>query len=191
MRSFATIYTNCTSCCASISGPVSRLPGEHLAIFTSVSILWPIPCEKLLFHCIQLRIQYKRDSHFRETQNKNMTVNSHLPHRIEVIDSHTAGEPTRAVISGGPHLGIGPIPERLEILRRGISDIYRRAILCEPRGSDVLVGALMVEPVNPGGCGGRHLLQQCRVPGHVRAWHDRGCGYAGLSGPHWRGAVSV
>lgn len=65
--------------------------------------------------------------------------------RLEVVDSHTAGEPTRAVISGGPDLGSGPLSERLEVLRRE-HDLYRRAILCEPRGSDVLVGAYLVEP---------------------------------------------
>jgi 4-hydroxyproline epimerase len=82
-----------------------------------------------------------------------MTIQSHLPHRIEVIDSHTAGEPTRCVLSGGPHLGNGPLSGRLERLRSG-HDIYRRAILCEPRGSDVLVGALLVEPVDPAAAAG-------------------------------------
>ncbi|MGA8041808.1 MAG: proline racemase family protein [Terracidiphilus sp.] len=77
-----------------------------------------------------------------------MTVDPHLPRRIEVVDSHTAGEPTRCVLSGGPQLGIGPLPGRLERLRND-HDIYRRAILCEPRGSDVLVGALLVAPVDP------------------------------------------
>ncbi len=76
-----------------------------------------------------------------------MKMNSHLPRRIEVIDSHTAGEPTRCVISGGPDLGSGSVAERLERMRSE-HDVYRRAILLEPRGSDVLVGALLVEPVN-------------------------------------------
>lgn len=71
-----------------------------------------------------------------------------MPVRLDVIDSHTAGEPTRCVLSGGPHLGAGPLSERLERLRRE-HDGYRRAILCEPRGSDVLVGALLVEPHDP------------------------------------------
>ena len=71
-----------------------------------------------------------------------------LPHRIEIVDSHTAGEPTRCVLSGGPHLGAGSIAERLERLRTHY-DVYRRAILCEPRGSEVLVGALLLEPVDP------------------------------------------
>lgn len=71
-----------------------------------------------------------------------------FPFRIEVIDSHTAGEPTRCVLSGGPDLGSGPIAERLERFRQH-HDSYRRAILCEPRGSDVLVGALLVTPLDP------------------------------------------
>jgi 4-hydroxyproline epimerase len=71
-----------------------------------------------------------------------------LPLRIEVIDSHTAGEPTRCVLSGGPDLGTGPLSRRLETLRRQY-DGFRRAVLCEPRGSEVLVGALLTEPVDP------------------------------------------
>jgi 4-hydroxyproline epimerase len=70
-----------------------------------------------------------------------------LPLRVDVIDSHTAGEPTRCVHSGGPDLGSGPLTARLERLRRH-HDAFRRAILCEPRGSEVLVGALLAEPVD-------------------------------------------
>jgi 4-hydroxyproline epimerase len=71
-----------------------------------------------------------------------------LPLRIEVIDSHTAGEPTRCVLAGGPDLGTGPLSTRLETLRLQY-DCFRRAVLCEPRGSEVLVGALLTEPVDP------------------------------------------
>jgi 4-hydroxyproline epimerase len=71
-----------------------------------------------------------------------------MPLRMNVIDSHTAGEPTRCVLSGGPDLGTGPLSARLERFRRE-HDRSRRAILCEPRGSDVLVGALLVEPCDP------------------------------------------
>lgn len=67
---------------------------------------------------------------------------------IEVVDSHTAGEPTRCVLSGGPDLGAGTLAERLEILRRR-HDHMRRAILCEPRGSDVVVGAWILPPDDP------------------------------------------
>lgn len=75
-------------------------------------------------------------------------MNEQLPLRVKVIDSHTAGEPTRCVLSGGPDLGSGPLAERVQLLRSE-HDLYRRAILCEPRGSDVLVGAFLLEPVAP------------------------------------------
>lgn len=68
--------------------------------------------------------------------------------RIKVIDSHTGGEPTRLVVSGGPDLGKGPLAERLERFRRE-HDCFRSAVVNEPRGSDVMVGALLCEPVDP------------------------------------------
>ena len=61
---------------------------------------------------------------------------------IEVIDSHTGGEPTRLVISGGPDLGAGPLSERVERFREHF-DHYRCAIVNEPRGTDTVVGALL------------------------------------------------
>ena len=73
--------------------------------------------------------------------------------RIHVIDSHTEGEPTRLVVAGGPDLGGGPLTERLARLRRDHDDL-RRAVVREPRGSDVLVGALLCEPVDPGAAAG-------------------------------------
>ena len=66
-------------------------------------------------------------------------------HSIEVIDSHTGGEPTRVVIAGGPDLGTGPLAERRERFRREF-DRFRSAVVNEPRGSDVVVGALLVPP---------------------------------------------
>ena len=62
-----------------------------------------------------------------------------------MIDSHTAGEPTRCVIAGAPDLGTGTFLERMARLRRD-HDALRRAILVEPRGSDVVVGAYVLEP---------------------------------------------
>ena len=70
------------------------------------------------------------------------------PAEIKVIDSHTGGEPTRLVISGGPDLGIGTALERRERFRTDF-DRFRSAIVNEPRGSDVMVGALLVEPTDP------------------------------------------
>jgi 4-hydroxyproline epimerase len=65
--------------------------------------------------------------------------------RISIIDSHTAGEPTRLVVAGGPDLGSGPLSERVGRFRTSF-DAWRSAIVNEPRGSDVVVGALLVEP---------------------------------------------
>jgi 4-hydroxyproline epimerase len=68
--------------------------------------------------------------------------------RVRVIDSHTGGEPTRVVVSGGPDLGIGPLAERRERFRNA-HDSFRSAVVNEPRGSDVMVGALLCEPSDP------------------------------------------
>jgi 4-hydroxyproline epimerase len=68
--------------------------------------------------------------------------------KVRVIDSHTAGEPTRVVIDGGPQLGSGPLADRIERFRTR-EDRFRSAIVNEPRGSDAVVGALLVEPTDP------------------------------------------
>jgi 4-hydroxyproline epimerase len=67
--------------------------------------------------------------------------------KIRVIDSHTGGEPTRLVVSGGPDLGTGSLAERLERFREEHDD-FRSAVVNEPRGSDVMVGALLCEPTD-------------------------------------------
>ena len=69
------------------------------------------------------------------------------PQRVRVIDSHTAGEPTRVVIDGGPDVGGGSMAARRDTFRTR-HDAFRRAVVNEPRGSDVLVGALLCEPVD-------------------------------------------
>ena len=68
-------------------------------------------------------------------------------HRVKVIDSHTGGEPTRLVVSGGPDLGKGELAGRLQRFRQQ-HDTFRSAMVNEPRGSDVVVGALLCEPVD-------------------------------------------
>src|SRR5262249_15773969 len=67
--------------------------------------------------------------------------------RVRVIDSHTGGEPTRLVVNGGPDLGKGSLANRLERFRNE-NDFFRSAIVNEPRGSDVMVGALLCDPVD-------------------------------------------
>lgn len=67
---------------------------------------------------------------------------------LRVIDSHTGGEPTRLVLSGFPDLGTGPMSERLELLKSKYDNL-RSAVVNEPRGSGVLIGALLCRPVDP------------------------------------------
>ncbi len=67
---------------------------------------------------------------------------------VTVIDSHTEGEPTRVVVAGGPDLGTGDLPSRLDRFQREF-DGFRSGVVCEPRGSEVVVGALLCEPVDP------------------------------------------
>ncbi len=73
--------------------------------------------------------------------------------RIQIIDSHTGGEPTRLVIAGFPDLGQGSMAERLSLLAEH-HDAWRAATMLEPRGNDVLVGALLCEPVAADACAG-------------------------------------
>jgi 4-hydroxyproline epimerase len=70
-----------------------------------------------------------------------------LPSSIQIIDSHTAGEPTRVVVSGGPDLGDDALSVRLRLFAAE-HDAFRSAVVNEPRGSDVMVGALLCEPVD-------------------------------------------
>ena len=67
---------------------------------------------------------------------------------VTIVDSHTGGEPTRVVVSGGPDLGGGTMVERLSCFRSRF-DEFRSAVVNEPRGSDVIVGALLCRPVDP------------------------------------------
>ncbi|MBY0522400.1 MAG: proline racemase family protein [Gemmataceae bacterium] len=67
---------------------------------------------------------------------------------MQVIDSHTAGEPTRVVVAGGPDLGTGSLAQRRAVFRDRCNG-FRSAVVNEPRGSDVVVGALLCEPVDP------------------------------------------
>ncbi|MEC9472316.1 MAG: proline racemase family protein [Pseudomonadota bacterium] len=67
---------------------------------------------------------------------------------MRVIDSHTAGEPTRVVLDGGPDLGSGTLAERAARLEAEHLDFCASVVL-EPRGHDAIIGALLVPPSNP------------------------------------------
>ncbi|MFN7937196.1 MAG: 4-hydroxyproline epimerase [Bryobacteraceae bacterium] len=68
--------------------------------------------------------------------------------KVKVVDSHTCGEPTRVVTAGAPDLGEGSMAERLAVFRED-HDHFRSGVVNEPRGSDVMVGALLCQPVDP------------------------------------------
>jgi proline racemase len=72
---------------------------------------------------------------------------------IRVVDSHTEGEPTRVVIDGWPQPEGATMAERRDDLRARF-DHLRRAVVCEPRGHDAVVGALLTPPVTPGAAAG-------------------------------------
>ena len=76
-----------------------------------------------------------------------------IPVAIRVIDSHTEGEPTRVVIEGWPEPLGDTMAERLADVRERF-DYLRRAVVCEPRGHDAIVGALLTPPVNAGSTAG-------------------------------------
>lgn len=68
--------------------------------------------------------------------------------RMHIIDSHTGGEPTRVILDSGPNLGSGPLTNRAQILATEQKS-FCHSIILEPRGQAAMVGALLVEPVDP------------------------------------------
>ncbi|MCA8987261.1 MAG: proline racemase family protein [Planctomycetaceae bacterium] len=77
-----------------------------------------------------------------------MSTADYWPSTIQVFDSHTEGEPTRVVVSGEIDLGGGSVKEQCQRFRQHW-DGLRSAIVNEPRGSDILVGAWICKPANP------------------------------------------
>jgi 4-hydroxyproline epimerase len=101
---------------------------------------------------------------------------------IEVIDSHTEGEPTRLVIAGGPELGRGSLAERCRIFRER-HDGLRAAMIGEPRGHAAIVGALLCAAVDPANAAGviffnnESVLGMCGhgLIGLAASLHHMGC----------------
>lgn len=67
---------------------------------------------------------------------------------VQFVDSHTEGEPTRVVTAGGPPLA-GRTMAEMAADFAARHDWFRSACVCEPRGHDVLVGALLVASPDP------------------------------------------
>ena len=110
--------------------------------------------------------------------------------RIHVIDSHTGGEPTRVVVAGGPDLGRGPLAERASVFRERF-DAFRSAVVNEPRGSDVLVGALLCEPHDPACAAGVIFFNNVGNLGMCGHGTIGVGGHAGAPGPHRRRASTA
>jgi 4-hydroxyproline epimerase len=91
-------------------------------------------------------------------------VSEAWPGRIEVVDSHTEGEPTRVVIEGWPQPAGATMAERRAFLQQH-QDRLRQAVVCEPRGHDALVGALLTPPVTPGAAAGVVFFNNAGVLG--------------------------
>jgi proline racemase/4-hydroxyproline epimerase len=83
---------------------------------------------------------------------------------MHVIDSHTGGEPTRVILSGGPDLGSGPLADRARRLAEDHRD-FIRAVAAEPRGQVAMVCALLVEPTDPGCAAGVIYFDAAEVLG--------------------------
>jgi 4-hydroxyproline epimerase len=76
-----------------------------------------------------------------------------FPSFLEIVDSHTEGEPTRAITAGWPELRAASMAERRQELVTRF-DHLRRAVLVEPRGFEAIAGALITPPVSAGSaCG--------------------------------------
>ena len=103
-------------------------------------------------------------------------------HRVQVIDSHTGGEPTRVVIAGGPDLGGGTDGRAAGRLSRASTTRFARPSSTSRAGRTCWSARCCCEPVDPACVGRRDLLQQRRLSGHVRPRHDRRGADPGPSG---------
>ncbi|MFS0861251.1 proline racemase family protein [Fredinandcohnia sp. 179-A 10B2 NHS] len=67
---------------------------------------------------------------------------------FKTIDTHTGGNPTRTVVSGLPNLKGKTMSEKM-LEMKNEHDWIRKFLMYEPRGHDVMSGALMVDPCHP------------------------------------------
>ncbi len=73
------------------------------------------------------------------------------PLGLQVVDSHTLGEPTRIVVdpvAAGWLAGSGTIRQRRDTFRRD-HDPLRRALVADPRGAEAMVGVILAPPADP------------------------------------------
>ncbi len=69
----------------------------------------------------------------------------HLKNLVNTIDTHTAGGPTRVVVSGLPDLKGGSVREKMEYFK-SYHDPVRAMLMQEPRGHSGMFGAVLTSP---------------------------------------------
>jgi len=65
---------------------------------------------------------------------------------IFVVDSHTAGHPTRIVVGGLPKIQGDSVAQKRDYVRSKLDDYVRNFLCNEPRGHDGMYGAILTEP---------------------------------------------
>jgi proline racemase len=67
---------------------------------------------------------------------------------ISVIDSHTAGEPTRIIVDGFGKVHGATMAERMDYLKINM-DWLRKSLMREPRGHRDMFGGILLPPLDP------------------------------------------
>ncbi len=71
-----------------------------------------------------------------------------INHILETIDTHTAGNPTRTIVSGLPRIFGGNMQEKMAYAKEHL-DWVRTTTMWEPRGHRNMSGTMLVEPCHP------------------------------------------
>lgn len=67
---------------------------------------------------------------------------------VSTIDTHTGGNPTRTVTSGAPELVGRTMTEKMVYMSEHY-DHFRKALMYEPRGHEVMSGCILTPPCDP------------------------------------------
>jgi len=90
-------------------------------------------------------------------------IKKRFPDRIVTIDSHTAGEPTRLIVSGIPPVPGKTMQAKLDYFRDHF-DHLRLRLTREPRGHRGIFGALLTEPASSDAAFGLIYMDPRRYP---------------------------
>ncbi len=68
---------------------------------------------------------------------------------FRTIETHTLGQPTRNVVSGFRHIPGDTMQDKFEYMKKN-EDWFRKVLMYEPRGSEIMSGTIITEPCTPG-----------------------------------------